>query len=347
MLTEDTGLNDYLSLFGSLLANKIQQKFEPKFVPGSHKFSPYLNTLDDYIHHKGIELYTAQLAVIQANANNFNKNKHGFIVGECGSGKTLQAASTCYVHHANKNQGFNTVVMCPSHLVEKWKSEVERFIPNTKGYIVHNLDELLAIESKLRNRYRAENMFVIMSKEIAKLGYDVRPSAIWNPYKKCFVCPECGQPLFKIENQTINGRKQKVKVKLNEFDFAKQYSYNMTCLNTVKRWDKESRTYQERICNAKLWTALNRDEQHDWIKLGKQGWVVASLIPEMTESFMSKQSLNKKETDLFNELFEQYSLYQEGQPYKNSYKGSKKYPVAKYIYKRMANVFDYTILDEA
>lgn len=86
MLTEDTGLNDYLSLFGSLLANKIQQKFEPKFVPGSHKFSPYLNTLDDYIHHKGIELYAAQLAVIQANANNFNKNKHGFIVGEMGSG---------------------------------------------------------------------------------------------------------------------------------------------------------------------------------------------------------------------------------------------------------------------
>ena len=347
MLTEDTGLNDYLSLFGSLLANKIQQKFEPKFVPGSHKFSPYLNTLDDYIHHKGIELYAAQLAVIQANANNFNKNKHGFIVGEMGSGKTLQAASTCYVHHSNRNQGFNTVVMCPSHLVEKWKSEVERFIPNTKGYIVHNLDELLAIESKLRNRYRAENMFVIMSKEIAKLGYDVRPSAIWNPYKKCFVCPECGQPLFKIENQTINGRKQKVKVKLDEFDFAKQYSYNMTCLNTVKRWNKKSRTYQERTCSAKLWTALNRDEQHDWIKLGKQGWVVASLIPEMTESFMSKQSLNKKETDLFNELFEQYSLYQEGKPYKNSYKGSKKYPVAKYIYKRMANVFDYTILDEA
>ena len=52
---------------------------------------------------------------------------------------------------------------------------MERFIPNSKGYIVHNLDELLEIEDKLKNRNRAENMFVIMSKEIAKLGYDERP----------------------------------------------------------------------------------------------------------------------------------------------------------------------------
>ena len=86
MLDESSGLNDYLSLFGSMLANKIQQKFKPKFVPGEDSYSNYLLTIDDYIHCKGVELYTAQMAVIQANANNFNVNKHGFIVGEMGSG---------------------------------------------------------------------------------------------------------------------------------------------------------------------------------------------------------------------------------------------------------------------
>lgn len=86
MLDESSGLNDYLSLFGSMLANKIQQKFKPKFIPGEDSYSNYLLTIDDYIHCKGVELYTAQMAVIQANANNFNVNKHGFIVGEMGSG---------------------------------------------------------------------------------------------------------------------------------------------------------------------------------------------------------------------------------------------------------------------
>lgn len=350
MLDDKTGLNDYLSLFGSMLANKIQQKFRPKFIPGTDLYSNYLMNLDDYIHHKGVELYAAQMAVIQASAKNFDINKHGFIVGEMGSGKSIMTGSTFYVSNSNKNKGFNAMIMCPSHLVEKWKSEMEKYIPNTKGYIIHNLDELLAIEDKLRNRNRAENMFVIMSKEIAKLGYDLRPAAIWSRSKQCFVCPECGQPLYKEENRQLSpysNRKTKIKVKLTELDFLKQYSYNVVCSNEVKVWNDDKKCYENEKCNCKLWTTLNRDEDHGWIKLGEQGWIRQEHIVPMTEDFMSKEKINKKETDLFNKLFEQYELYQDGEPFKISYKGSKKYPVAKYIYKRMNGVFDYLGLDEA
>ncbi len=242
------------------------------------------------------------------------------------------------------------MIMCPSHLVEKWKSEMEKYIPNTKGYIIHNLDELLAIEGKLRNRNRAENMFVIMSKEIAKLGYDLRPAAIWSRSKQCFVCPECGQPLYKEENRQLSpysNRKTKIKVKLTELDFLKQYAYNVVCPNEIKVWNDDKKCYENEKCNCKLWTTLNRDEDHGWIKLGEQGWIRQEHIVPMTEDFMSKEKINKKETDLFNKLFEQYELYQDGEPFKISYKGSKKYPVAKYIYKRMNGVFDYLGLDEA
>jgi hypothetical protein len=86
LLEESTGLNSYLSMFGSILADKIQSKFKPKFVPGTDRYSNALLTLDDYIHHKGIELYAAQMGVIQACANNFNVNKYSFIVSEMGSG---------------------------------------------------------------------------------------------------------------------------------------------------------------------------------------------------------------------------------------------------------------------
>ena len=350
MLDNQTGLNDYLSLFGSMLANKIQQKFRPKFIPGTDPYSNYLMNLDDYIHYKGVELYAAQMAVIQASAKNFIINKHGFIVGEMGSGKSIMTGSTFYVHNSNKNKGFNAMIMCPSHLVEKWKSEMERYIPNTKGYIIHNLDELLAIEDKLRNRNRVENMFVIMSKEIAKLGYDLRPAAIWSRSKQCFVCPECGQPLYKEENRQLSpysNRKTKVKVNLTELDFLKQYAHNMVCPNDVKVWNEEKHCYEDKKCGCKLWTTLNRDEEHGWIKLGEQGWIRQEHIVPITEDFMSKEKINKKETDLFNKLFEQYELYQDGEPFKVSYKGSKKYPVAKYIYRRMNGVFDYLGLDEA
>ena len=349
MLDESSGLNDYLSLFGSMLANKIQQKFKPKFVPGEDPYSNHLMTLDDYIHCKGVELYAAQMAVIQANANNFNVNKNGFIVGEMGSGKTIQTGATFYTHNASNTRGFNALIMAPSHLVEKWKQEMETYVPNSKGYIVHNLDELLEIENKLKNRNRAENMFVIMSKEIAKLGYDERPAAVWSKSKSCFVCPECGQPLYKEESvqQPYSRRKVKVKIKLTELDFTKQFAYNVHCPNKIKVWNEEKHAYEERTCGSKLWTALNRDEVHGWLKLGEQGWIREEHIVKITEEFMAKEVINKKETAFFDRLFEQYDLYQSGLPFKNSYKGSKKYPVAKYIKKRMNGLFDYLALDEA
>ena len=46
--------------------------------------------------------------------------------------------------------------MCPSHLQKNWEKELTRFIPNAKIFTVHNLDELLDIEGRLRNRNRAE-----------------------------------------------------------------------------------------------------------------------------------------------------------------------------------------------
>lgn len=347
LLEDIHGLNDYLSIFGSLLADKIQNKFRPKFIPGTDNYTNYLNNIDDYIHHKGIEMYEAQLATVQSVVNNFNVNKHSIIVGEMGCGKTLQAGATCYVHNANRYKGFNSLIMSPSHLVEKWKSEMEKYVPNAKGYIVHNLDELLALESKLRDRNRVENVYVIMSKEIAKLGFDVRPAAIWSKSKKCFVCPECGQPIWKEETVTIYRRKTKVKVNLTELDFLKQLATNSICPNKKKVWDKKTHSYKEVKCGAKLWTALNRDDQsHGWIKLGEAGWIREEFITQETEKLMAKEKLDKKETTLFNKLFDQYEYYQEHNHYNITYKGPKKYPVAQYIYERMNGLFDYFIADE-
>ena len=347
VLDDIHGLNDYLSMFGSILANKIQTKFRPKFIPGTDDYTRHLYNIDDFIHHKGIEMYEAQLATIQSVVNNFKVNKHSIIVGEMGCGKTLMSGSICYVHNANKYKGFNTLIMSPSHLVEKWKSEMETNIPNAKGYIVHNLDELLELETKLKTKNRVENVFVIMSKEIAKLGFDLRPAAIWSKSKKCFVCPECGQPIWKEETVKVYGRKTKVKNNLTELDFLKQLATNTVCPNEIKVWDKKSHVYKTKKCGAKLWTALNRDDQsHGWIKLGEAGWIREEFITQETEKLMAKENLDKKETTLFNKLFDQYEYYQENGCYNITYKGPKKYPVAQYIYERMNGLFDYLILDE-
>ena len=173
------------------------------------------------------------------------------------------------------------------------------------------------------------------------------PLSYLSKSKKCFVCPECGQPIWKEESVKIFGRRTKVKNNLTELDFLKQLATNMECPNKIKVWDKKTHSYKEEKCGAKLWTALNRDDiGHGWIKLGEAGWIREEFITQETEKLMAKEKLDKKETTLFNKLFDQYEYYQEHGHYNITYKGPKKYPVAQYIYERMNGLFDYLILDE-
>ena len=253
--------------------------FRPKFIPGEDTYDNYLYNIDDYVYYNaGVNLYEAQRSAIQAIVNNMDLNKNTFLVGEMGAGKTLMASSACYVHNANKNKGINVLVMCPSHLVNNWKNEIARFIPNSRSYIIHNVEELLAIKDRLEDPYKIENSFVIMSKEIAKIGYGNRPAVLFKRVgyyqnehgdmikaNNVFVCPECGQVLTKYINVPAypgsNG-KVKRKVPLELTDFAKEYSYNDICTNNVKIYDPKEEIYKTVMCKNKLWTAMNRDDEN-------------------------------------------------------------------------------------
>ena len=105
-------------------------------------------------------------------------------------------AAIPYVHHANRDKGYNVVVVCPSHLVNVWTREIEERIPNAKAYIIYDFKELKELEPKLRNKNKIENSYIILSKERAKMSYEKRPAAIWSRSKNTFICPECGQILY-------------------------------------------------------------------------------------------------------------------------------------------------------
>ena len=366
VLDSCTGLDNYLQLFGEGLAKKIQMSFRPKFIPGEDTYDNYLYNIDDYVYYNaGVNLYEAQRSAIQAIVNNMDLNKNTFLVGEMGAGKTLMASSACYVHNANKNKGINVLVMCPSHLVNNWKNEIARFIPNSRSYIIHNVEELLAIKDRLEDPYKIENSFVIMSKEIAKIGYGNRPAVLFKRVgyyqnehgdmikaNNVFVCPECGQVLTKIINVPAypgSNRKVKRKVPLELTDFAKEYSYNNICTNDVKIYDPKEEIYKTVMCKNKLWTAMNRDDENlQWVKLGKSGWFHVDSIDILMDYYLnSGVKMTKKDAELFDNLSDQHnSLIRTGE-IDRRFNGTKKYPVAKYIKKRMPNVFDYGIFDEA
>ena len=72
----------------------------------------------------------AQAHVVTAAVKTLNHQKAVFLCCECGTGKTQMG--TCTVHSHAARKPYRAIVMCPPHLVETWRAELERVFP--KGH---------------------------------------------------------------------------------------------------------------------------------------------------------------------------------------------------------------------
>ena len=86
-----------------------------------------------------------------------------------GTGKTFIAAAAAHL------AGFKRVlVLCPPHLVPKWKREVEMTVPGARAVIVKSITDL----ERLRLSVGSGPLFAVMSREKAKLSYRWMPAVI-------------------------------------------------------------------------------------------------------------------------------------------------------------------------
>jgi len=344
-----TGLDSYLNTFSEVLATKIQQSFIPKFIPDESEIDEEVKIYDDYCYDEDIVLYDAQISTIQSTVNNLKTNNVTFVVGEMGSGKTLIGAGIPYAH--SKGRGSVSIVMCPSHLTNKWKREIIKLVPHSESYIVNNLPELIKLDDIIKN-HGNKNIYLILSKERAKLQYDLRPIAIWSKSKEGFVCPECGQVLKKEISIKVGGKKQKIEVPLTKLDMLSPLVYNTTCNNTVKKWNNKLSLWEEKVCNNKLWAPLNNhDTNIKWTKLGSLGWVLTNHIPSLFSELMSKESKTKKESQMIFKLKEKQqelikATKDSSYKYKNFNRAPRKYSLAKYIKENYTKHIDYLLADE-
>lgn len=340
------GLDSYLNAFGETLATKIQESFVPKFIPGESAYSPRMDDYDDSCYDAGIEIFEAQKTTMQASVNNLDENDVGFLVGEMGTGKTLMGGGITYTHYGK--DGFTAVVLCPSHLVKKWKREMERFVPNAKAYIVKDLKQLKEIEKTIRNRKKKENTYIILSKESAKFGYEMRPSVLWSRSRRAFVCPSCGKPIVKVIYEGKGRNRRPIIIPLDQRGMDKPYAHNQVCQSSVRKWHQESGEYYEEECGTKLWTPLNKDESKDsgWLKLGADGWIRRDHVDEIFEQLSNDNGISRKDTQFLLRLSDAKMMIDAGETVKNSSRAPRKYPLAKYIKDNYHGLIDYFIADE-
>ncbi|MEG0127452.1 MAG: DEAD/DEAH box helicase family protein, partial [Clostridia bacterium] len=127
------GVSAYLKEFGVTIAQRIKSQFVPLFDPAAEPICKELLAINEnIIQHTGYRLYDAQLAAAEGLKRKIDKHAPALIVAECGSGKTKVGAAALYASHkaAGKTKTFN-MILCPSHVSDKWVREVEETVPNS------------------------------------------------------------------------------------------------------------------------------------------------------------------------------------------------------------------------
>lgn len=122
-------INDYLAAYGEGLAQMIVESFPP------------LHDVDDSVSPLLAELrrepYAAQSLAVMGIVQRWEKSRSAAAVAECGTGKTLIALASMFVH--SQGRPLCGLVMAPPHLVDKWARESFQTIPGVRVFMIDGL----------------------------------------------------------------------------------------------------------------------------------------------------------------------------------------------------------------
>jgi len=204
---EFQSFDEYITNYGKSMVKNLESTIEP-LVP--------LKGTTDSIALKTKRLFPQQAACVNGLIALKDANrKYGFAIEGMGCGKTVQGASVVdgYFNqrwlnanpdkslkdlYQNDTVGYRNIVMAPSHLVEKWKAEILKEVPNAKAYILDDFSKLLDIREAGKERDGRE--WYLISKDTAKLGslYSPIPTSVGRKFPKLVYCKDCYASRKKI-----------------------------------------------------------------------------------------------------------------------------------------------------
>ena len=129
----------------------------------------FIDTFKDVIAQRVVESYPP-LYRPSGNGGTLPRGFRGTtVVGEMGTGKTFIGAAAAHM------AGFERIlIICPPHLVPKWKREVEQTVPGVRAAILESITDL----ERLRLSVGSGPLFAVMSREKAKLSYRWKTAVI-------------------------------------------------------------------------------------------------------------------------------------------------------------------------
>ncbi len=122
-------ISDYLRKFAPELGDRILQRFPP-LQSVEDPSSPLLEQLLR-------KPFPAQKLAIMGTVKQWNEDRAGAVIAECGTGKTLISLGVAHVH--SEGNQFAALAMVPPQLVGKWAREAFRTLPRVRVFLVDGL----------------------------------------------------------------------------------------------------------------------------------------------------------------------------------------------------------------
>lgn len=159
----------WFETYGSLLGDAVRKSKVPQFEEKDlAQFDFSRITAPGVLPGRDVaELLPRQKLAAGAIVHNWRQRKAAILSGEMGTGKTSISITAAVLAKHKK-----VVVICPTHLVEKWIREVNKMVGYRKAVTAKSITQV--------DEFFASNraQFLILSKEMAKLG------AKWGPVYK-------------------------------------------------------------------------------------------------------------------------------------------------------------------
>jgi energy-coupling factor transporter ATP-binding protein EcfA2 len=187
--TNTMTLAAFLETHAAELADTVMARCAPLYDP--RRGDPAADMFGDRLARLGRRLYPVQAEIAKGLALAAYRlgRRRLLLCGEQGCGKTTIALALAAV----SDRPQRVLVVCPTHLVEKWLREAQAVIPGVRTAdltvkAVMSRLELLRLD---RGRPAGPEVYVL-GKERAKLSYPWRPAA-WNRPRRGPHCPDCGR----------------------------------------------------------------------------------------------------------------------------------------------------------
>jgi hypothetical protein len=373
-----SNMDEYFANYGHSLVQNLEKQIQP------------LSPLDGNIKNlalNNMKLYPQQGAQVNGVMELLKRSRYAILNMGMGTGKTICSTSIVEGYfvqkYLNSHPGstlkdayaddvqvnYRNIVMCPGHLVEKWKDEIAREVPYAKVSVIREFRQLVDIEKG--GAKRAGKEWYIISKDFAKLSYQSVPvpSRCGKKRIKVRVCNDCQTP-----SDNASGVRFSCKCGSNGYHVVgtSGYGYGMLCpqcnellmpnmslrmlgdegdtlpLSASDFASMNGKNQRCHLCGTGLWQPYVRNINTP----GTDFYEHATRVGKWHRAthYANKTHKGKKTVWVHSDFADEYFSAIGEKPLREKSaedKGVRRYAPASFIKKHLKGYFDIFILDEA